>query len=184
MWIQLNNAMFSIVEHHTFPDLLQVRARFKGDIEAVFGVSNGVVMETPESDYMYRIFVPREVVSSVIANEINNINYTNFKNSVEEDWRHDLYTKIWTAGFNEQEKQHPFTSPWYTNYRNYPVEKGYTAYNDLEEDEYVLQEDLENLTSYATEDYVDERLDEVFDYINTIFGKMKNKIKTFEKDKK
>ena len=49
MWVFLNNAFLSIVEHRENQNILLVRARIKGDIERVFpGV---MVHKTPEADY-------------------------------------------------------------------------------------------------------------------------------------
>jgi hypothetical protein len=80
MWIFLNDAMLSIVAHKDNDDLLHVRARVKGDIEAVF--PHAKVLETPNGDYKFRADVERWKVADRMGDLVAGINYTNFKNSV------------------------------------------------------------------------------------------------------
>lgn len=181
MWIQLNNATFSIVEHRNMPDLLQVRARFKGDIEKVFGVNNGLVLVTPDADYMYRIFVPREDVARVIANQVQNIDYTNFKDSVTEHWRKAVYSEVWTKLAAEQDRQHPGTGWWY-NYRNQSPTRNVYYQEDDDENEYaptnhlVESDDVEEITAYASEEYVDHKIEEIYEYIDVLAERLLEKI--------
>jgi hypothetical protein len=103
MWVFLNNSYLSIVKPIAADvprllrdkDLLLVRGRCKGDIERVF---RGVrVTKTPARDYAFRAFVPRERVSECMAGWVMDINYTNFKDSVKENSRHDAYLDVWSA---------------------------------------------------------------------------------------
>jgi hypothetical protein len=100
MWICLNNSFLSIVEpgpevtHHA-EDVLVVRARHKGDIEAVFPVADVVINQA--RDYPYRAFVHRETVAHVLAMQVHNINYTNFKDSVTQPKRVRAYTNVWVT---------------------------------------------------------------------------------------
>jgi hypothetical protein len=111
MWICLNKSFLSIVDPQgsyaggdgRSRDLL-VRARFKGDIEAVF--PDAKVTQTPDRDYMYRATVARDVVAAAIQNEVLNIDYSNFKGSVGKNWRHDVYLDFWHITNREQRKQH------------------------------------------------------------------------------
>lgn len=104
MWIFLNNAFFSIVEpsQNGSTDLM-VRARFQGDIERVF--PDVQVTYTTERDYAYRALIDRNTVAEVISNNIKNINYGNFKDSVEETWRHNAYADVWFVMYDEQRKR-------------------------------------------------------------------------------
>jgi hypothetical protein len=101
MWVCQNNAFLSIVSGDQ-PDQLLVRARRKGDIEAVFGNQYKVVTLTGR-DYGFRALIPREVVGSVIAKSIEKIDYDNFKDSVVDAPLHDAYMKVWgiMAGLQE-----------------------------------------------------------------------------------
>lgn len=95
MWVFLSGSMLSIVAHKDNPDMLHVRARVAGDIEAVF--PGAEVLETPNGDYQFRADIPRRIVGIVMSNLVNDINYTNFKNSVKDRERHDVYYKVWNA---------------------------------------------------------------------------------------
>lgn len=100
MWIFLNDAFFSIVEDDK-PGRLLVRSRFSSDITNVFPEAK--VRRTPDRDYLYRTSLPRKEVEDAIANEVSRINYSNFKDSVEDDKRHTLYERVWSVMFNAQE---------------------------------------------------------------------------------
>ncbi|MFO1153159.1 MAG: hypothetical protein U1E42_05770 [Rhodospirillales bacterium] len=95
MWIFLNNAFLSIVAHRDDPSLLLVRARFKGDIEAVFPAA--AVAETLAADYRFRAPLSRDEVAQAIALALRTMTADNFKSSVGEHWRHDLYLDVWST---------------------------------------------------------------------------------------
>ncbi len=91
MWIFLNDSFLSIVAHQDRPGFLLVRARAKGDIERVFQQA----AVRPGHDYAYRAEIEREQVTAILARRIEGIDYPNFKNSVRERDRHDVYMDIW-----------------------------------------------------------------------------------------
>lgn len=96
MWICLNSAFLSIVTPKSADpnsEMLLVRARRPGDIEGVF--PDAKVEKRPERDYLFRALVPREKVAMVIAAQVMDIGYPNFKNSVRDKKLHDAYGKTW-----------------------------------------------------------------------------------------
>ena len=97
MWIVLNKSFLSIVKNRNDENQLLVRARVKGDIEKVF--ENADVFEDENADYKYRSYIDREIVSNVISNELLNIDYDNFKNSVSKDEldRAQAYMNVWSS---------------------------------------------------------------------------------------
>ncbi|MBB3017683.1 hypothetical protein FHR70_000723 [Microvirga lupini] len=101
MWICLNNAFLSIIEPVKGGDKLRVRARRKGDIEAVF--PGAKVERTPGRDYLYRAELPREQVVAAIASQVAGISYPNFKDSVKNKPLHDAYARFWGIMANLQE---------------------------------------------------------------------------------
>jgi hypothetical protein len=113
MWIALNDAYLSIVSHPKRSDLLLVRARLKGDIEAVF--PRAKVHRTPERDYLYRACIPRTVVAKEIATRLVAIDYGNFKDSVRRHDRHAAYAKMWGVALNMQDQAEP--PRWHTTQR-------------------------------------------------------------------
>jgi hypothetical protein len=95
MWIFLNDAYLSIVEHRDDPDRLIVRARVAGDIERVFpAVGNAEV--DPRADYRYRVTLRRSEVADAIRAAVISIDYPNFKDSVESHERHRAYAGVWS----------------------------------------------------------------------------------------
>lgn len=95
MWIALNDSFLSIVDKARKPGCLMVRARKKGDIEAVF--PGAKVTANAGTDYKYRAEIEKQVVASTIAERVLAIDYDNFKNSVVDHGRHSAYSKVWSA---------------------------------------------------------------------------------------
>jgi hypothetical protein len=95
MWVLMNNSYFSIVKNKNKKDSLIVRARIKGDIEEIFPSAN--VLEDIGTDYKYRTFLPKWVVSKAIKKSVENIDYDNFKDSIPftDNIRHDVYFNVW-----------------------------------------------------------------------------------------
>jgi len=100
MWVFTNQAFLSIVADRYDPDRLLVRGRFPDDIKAVFPDAD--IMETPDADYRFRAFLPRNTVAARLADIVSDIDYPNFKGSVKQHWRHDLYMKVWRILFSAQ----------------------------------------------------------------------------------
>lgn len=100
MWIFLNNAFLSIVHKDGDDSTLLVRARRRGDIEAVFPEAE--VRETPGNDYRFRALLDRETVAQAMAESVRNICYANFKDTVKDRARHDAYLGVWTVMYRYQ----------------------------------------------------------------------------------
>jgi hypothetical protein len=93
MWIMLNDSFLSIVAVPGRPRVRLVRARRDGDIEKVFPGARA--HPTPGRDYAFRAIVLTKRVKAALAAEVDRIDYTNFKDSVTEDDRHDAYLEVW-----------------------------------------------------------------------------------------
>jgi len=102
MWICLSDAFLSIVDKGdpTHATLL-VRARRAGDIERVF--PEAAVSSEGGSDYAFRARLPRERVALRIAEAVQGIDYGNFKATVTERRRHDVYMDIWSVLARDQD---------------------------------------------------------------------------------
>lgn len=96
MWIMLNDAFFSIVNKDCKPGQLLVRARRPGDIERVFG-RRVQVTKLDVADYLYRAVVAIDDLAEAMEREIRRIDYSNFKDSVEDIELHDAYMRVWNA---------------------------------------------------------------------------------------
>lgn len=95
MWICLNDAFFSIVASDRDPEVLNVRARRRGDIEAHFPGQE--VLAWKGRDYPFRAFVPRHVVAEILASQVRAITYPNFKDSVGDPRLHEVYADVWAV---------------------------------------------------------------------------------------
>jgi len=118
MWIFMNDAFFSVVKDRDIEDGVVVRARVGGDLEKVFGEQHKVI-ETSDSDYRFRMFLNQEYVSKVVADRISNINYPNFKNSIDkkDTARKSHYTRVWGVMYDWQEGLYRRTCDLWQNYR-------------------------------------------------------------------
>ena len=106
MWIFLNNSFLSIVQKEKPTrrnNRLLVRARAEGDIERVF--PKAFVRCTPKADYRYRALVTRHEVGLALVKAVTEINYGNFKSSVEERDRENAYLSVWAAMMRFQDKR-------------------------------------------------------------------------------
>jgi hypothetical protein len=100
MWIFTSKSFISVVQKPGDTDLLTVRARLKGDIEAVFP---GVKVEANKgTDYKYRAKVPRELVAKAMHDQVMAMSYSNFKSTVKEKKRHSAYMNVWSAMYQAQ----------------------------------------------------------------------------------
>ena len=102
MWIVLNKSFLSIVKNRNNDEELLVRSRVSGDIEKVF--QNANVFEDLKADYRYRSYIRRSDVAKTISEELLNINYDNFKNSVSKDDKDRLnaYMNVWSSLYKMQ----------------------------------------------------------------------------------
>jgi hypothetical protein len=105
MWIFTNGGFISVVQKQGDTDTLTVRARVKGDIARVFPGTK----ETAGggTDYAFRARVPREQVAKAIHDQIMGLSYDNFKNSIKNDYHHDLCASVWHVGYRHQAAMAP-----------------------------------------------------------------------------
>ena len=103
MWIFTKDAFISIVDKGAKPGDLMVRGRADGDIQRVF--PNAKVVKGAGTDYLFRASIPRQEVADVIARQIMDINYPNFKGATTEDDRHDAYFGAWRSMMAFQTKR-------------------------------------------------------------------------------
>jgi hypothetical protein len=102
MWVFTSKGFISVVEHRDDPGTLVVRSRFPGHIKSLFPKAK--VIKTPERDYLYRAFVPRQEVMQAISEAVEKLDYPNFKNSIGEDRYHDACLDVWTALYRHQRR--------------------------------------------------------------------------------
>jgi len=95
----MNTGFVSVVKdkHDEYGEILIVRARDKEILEELFPNYN--ILETPTADYKYRVFCGKADFAVLMLKRIMDIDYDNFKNSVEDRDLHHLYTQVWYEGF-------------------------------------------------------------------------------------
>lgn len=86
MWIYTRTGFVSIVEDRDDSSRLYVRARRLSDLKNFVGefCPNSLIYDTPDSDYAYRCHLPRHLVRAIVASCIMDIDYPNFKDSLDE----------------------------------------------------------------------------------------------------
>lgn len=95
MWVCLNNAFLSVVSKDCAADELLVRARRAGDIERVFPTA--VVRQSSTTDYRYRAVVKRDTVAAAMVAAVKDLDYANFKDSVDDDELYNAYSSVWSV---------------------------------------------------------------------------------------
>lgn len=101
MWICTNKGFLSIVQVKGTDKTLQIRARKKKHLKDIFPGES--IIETYDSDYRYRVVMPREIVMAWAQRAIKEIGYTNFKDSVKDPQLKKLYSGWWVDHYNIQD---------------------------------------------------------------------------------
>lgn len=99
MWLFLKSGFLSVVQHRSDPTLLVVRARTRRPLEWVrlqmreqgADVTELRIIDTPDADYPYRIELDRSDFAIVLSAYVRStLDYTNFKNHVDDRARENL----------------------------------------------------------------------------------------------
>lgn len=98
MWLITSNSFVSIVEDWNDSEMLIVRGRRESDVANVCKSRGSSIYETPNSDYPYRCVISKVEFSSLVAEAVLNIDYSNFKNSVEDFDLKRFATEVWISG--------------------------------------------------------------------------------------
>jgi hypothetical protein len=120
MWISLSGAFLSVVRYvpdsepvlqretrqtaTPVGDLLLVRAR---QVSHFNWVKENLLpdlrfVKRPKHDYKYGTLLTREQVKTLLNKQIDEIMYTNFKNSVHDYELHDAYADVWEVMYGLQ----------------------------------------------------------------------------------
>ncbi len=119
MWIITPVGFFSIVQKFSdvAADTLTVRARVRGDLEALreqFMPELGEIHESKTTDYRFRAVAPRSAVAAAMANFVNHLRYSNFKNEVAKVQgisRAHLYHDVWDVLYRLQTQPQKNSTP-------------------------------------------------------------------------
>lgn len=108
MWICQNNSFVSIVKDRDSDNLL-CRARKRSHLVEFVGEPHAKnIFEIPfkDCDYQYRILLPLAVVLESLDYGLSNIDYDNFKSSVEDHDMYKMYSEFWSSGVRNLD-EHP-----------------------------------------------------------------------------
>src|SRR4051794_6056575 len=103
MWIFTRDSFISVVEDQDDSRYLVSRARIKGDLEALY--PGTLTDESSASDYRFRCWLKRELVVQALSRVVREIDYDNFKGSLQDRTRCNWYSSVWLAGADEQERR-------------------------------------------------------------------------------
>ena len=105
MWLFTSKSFLSIVADKDDPNRRLIRARTEGSIEEMF--PNAEVFEDNIADYRYRAFVTAAEVAEKVVEYIEDMDYTNFKNSIppEKKKYHDACFGVWSIMLGLQRDQ-------------------------------------------------------------------------------
>ena len=93
MWIGHLEGWLSIVKHRKEPGMLLVRARDAYHIAHLW--PHAYVEHTPAADYQYRAVFSTDEVADVVADQLTNIQYDNFKGHVTDTRLSGAFSQIW-----------------------------------------------------------------------------------------
>ncbi|MDA7848520.1 hypothetical protein N9A11_01005 [bacterium] len=79
MWLFTSEGFISVVQHNEKPDALVVRARDEDSLLSLVEATGATLRHTPSNDYPYRIETSPGVLSSWLAEQVLNLDYTNYK---------------------------------------------------------------------------------------------------------
>ena len=100
MWLFTTIGFFSVVAHRDDADTLLIRARVRGDLDAlrVHHLPDIEILEDAGTDYAFRAMVSRDEWEYAAQQMVRDIDYPNFKQAVSERQGPDrahAYYEIW-----------------------------------------------------------------------------------------
>lgn len=92
MWLCFNDGFISVVENRHNPERFLIRSRRAEILLQLFPTKQLVRNDT--RDYRYRVEVKRDELLPVVTERLKNINYPQFKESVDDYELHRLYNDL------------------------------------------------------------------------------------------
>ena len=97
MWLCLNNGFLSVVKNtfsKDYSDEFVVRSRDKNHL--LFYFPDKKISSYDGTDYQFRIYISKLELKIVINQYVDDIDYSNFKNSVKDPILKKIYHDFWT----------------------------------------------------------------------------------------
>lgn len=100
MWIFTSTGFVSAVQYKGKTDTLVVRARDRESLESLALEADKDIITAQGTDYFYRVIVSRSVFETWMSNQLQNLDYGNFKDEVYitrgKDFAHAL-GEVWSV---------------------------------------------------------------------------------------
>ena len=93
MWLYISGSFGSVVAHRSQPEYLLVRALHPEHIGAL--LPNAEVTHLSSADYPFRTVARRNVVHQALTTYLLNLDYDNFKASIDDHEYHDVCLNVW-----------------------------------------------------------------------------------------
>ena len=84
MWLFTETGFISTVRHYSEKEQLVVRSRDGESLASLSKFSGIEIQKTPFNDYPYRLHVEESVFSLWLSRQLQQLDYTNFKNRVHD----------------------------------------------------------------------------------------------------
>ncbi len=108
MWLFTQTGFLSAVQKDSGKPSLSVRSRDKKSLADLAERFELEIIKTPFADYPYRVELSKEKFAQWVANEVELIDYSNFKNRVA-DVRDAKYAKhlssVWSTMVDSEDKE-------------------------------------------------------------------------------
>ena len=97
MWVFTTDGFYSAVAHRSEPNTIIVRSRVREDAERLADrlLVEVEVQHTPQADYPWRLFVSRPVFARYLAEQVETMEYPNFKATISDPKRSAVYHGVW-----------------------------------------------------------------------------------------
>lgn len=121
MWIFTKYGFYSVTKSPVEKGKMQIRARTREDLENIqiffqdkLRTGAPVIIETNSADYRWRVVVSRSDWVKLAAELARDVEYENFKNTIADRRRHDLYLRVWGVmrGLQTNPEERRQTSLW------------------------------------------------------------------------
>lgn len=100
MWVFTQTGYISVVDYHQKPGYLTARSRDRQSLEPLREIADSTIDFTPMRDYQYRTLIKREDLQTFLTQQVEAIDYSNFKDRVSDVLGSDFHHAcgdVWVA---------------------------------------------------------------------------------------
>lgn len=100
MWVFTETGFVSAVCHYSQDGVVVVRSRDRQSLEGLAAVIDAPIENSPANDYPYRVWVSKQQFQKWLADSVEKMAYTNFKNRVQDtrgEEFHDALSSVWSV---------------------------------------------------------------------------------------